>query len=116
MSSRVIAELLEGRVLLAAVRATLSSPSSRRACTRRPRCNSRRMAGCSSRSSSASCAAIAAAGSLLATPALSVTVNSTGERGLLGVTFDPNFASNNYLYVYYTATTPNIHNRLSRSR
>ena len=27
---------------------------------------------------------------------------------------DPDFASNQYLYVYYTATTPNIHNRLSR--
>src|SRR5688572_25129650 len=29
-------------------------------------------------------------GSLLATPFLSVTVSSVGERGLLGVTFDPN--------------------------
>jgi glucose/arabinose dehydrogenase len=53
-------------------------------------------------------------GSLLATPFASVTVNSDGERGLLGVTFDPNFATNNYVYVYYTATTPAIHNRVSR--
>ncbi len=53
-------------------------------------------------------------GALLATPFLTVTVNSSGERGLLGVTFDPNFASNNFVYVYYTATTPTIHNRVSR--
>ncbi len=53
-------------------------------------------------------------GALLATPFLTLTVNSTGERGLLGVAFHPNFASNNFVYVYYTATTPNIHNRISR--
>ncbi|HET6862126.1 MAG TPA: PQQ-dependent sugar dehydrogenase, partial [Pyrinomonadaceae bacterium] len=52
-------------------------------------------------------------GALLATPFLTVTVNSSGERGLLGVAFDPNFASNQLVYVYYTATTPTIHNRLS---
>ena len=39
---------------------------------------------------------------LLATPFVSLTVDSTGERGLLGVTFDPNFASNQFVYVYYT--------------
>ena len=53
-------------------------------------------------------------GTLLAAPFLTVTVNSAGERGLLGVTFDPNFASNGFVYVYYTATTPAIHNRVSR--
>ncbi|MFM8944645.1 MAG: PQQ-dependent sugar dehydrogenase [Actinomycetota bacterium] len=53
-------------------------------------------------------------GALLATPFLSVTVSSSGERGLLGVAFDPAFATNNYVYVYYTATTPTIHNRVSR--
>ena len=31
---------------------------------------------------------------------------ATGERGLLGVAFDPDFAANRYVYVYYTATTP----------
>ena len=41
-------------------------------------------------------------GTLLATPFLTVSVNSSGERGLLGVTFDPNFAFNQYVYVYYT--------------
>ncbi len=53
-------------------------------------------------------------GALLATPFLTVTVDSSGERGLLGVAFDPNFASNQLVYVYYTATSPTIHNRISR--
>jgi glucose/arabinose dehydrogenase len=53
-------------------------------------------------------------GSLLATPFISLTVSSSGERGLLGVAFDPNFAVNHFVYVYYTATTPSIHNRVSR--
>lgn len=51
---------------------------------------------------------------LLATPFLTVTVDSQGERGLLGVAFDPDFLTNHYVYVYYTATTPAIHNRISR--
>jgi glucose/arabinose dehydrogenase len=53
-------------------------------------------------------------GALLATPFVSLTVDSNGERGLLGVAFDPNFALNQFVYVYYTATTPQIHNRVSR--
>lgn len=53
-------------------------------------------------------------GSLLGTPFVTLTVDANGERGLLGVAFDPNFASNNFIYLYYTATTPQIHNRVSR--
>jgi glucose/arabinose dehydrogenase len=53
-------------------------------------------------------------GVLLPTPFLTVTVDSSGERGLLGVAFDPNFASNQLVYIYYTATTPTLHNRISR--
>lgn len=53
-------------------------------------------------------------GQLLATPFLTVNVNASGERGLLGVAFDPNFATNRFVYVYYTATSPAIHNRISR--
>lgn len=53
-------------------------------------------------------------GALLATPFVTITVSSSGERGLLGVAFDPNFAANQFVYVYYTATTPQIHNRVSR--
>ena len=53
-------------------------------------------------------------GALLATPFVTVTVSASGERGLLGVTFDPDFATNQFVYVYYTATTPAVHNRVSR--
>ena len=53
-------------------------------------------------------------GALLSQPFLTVSVNSAGERGLLGVAFDPNFATNNFVYVYYTTSTAPIHNRLSR--
>lgn len=41
-------------------------------------------------------------GVLLSTPFLTLSVDANGERGLLGIAFDPNFASNNFLYVYYT--------------
>ncbi len=53
-------------------------------------------------------------GVLLPTPFVSLTVSAIGERGLLGVAFDPDFESNGFVYVYYTATTPNVHNRVSR--
>jgi glucose/arabinose dehydrogenase len=43
-----------------------------------------------------------------------ISVDSDGERGLLGVAFDPNFASNQFVYVYYTTATAPIHNRVSR--
>jgi len=52
-------------------------------------------------------------GVLLSTPFLTLTVDSQGERGLLGVAFDPNFVSNQLIYVYYTVPTP-AHNRVSR--
>jgi glucose/arabinose dehydrogenase len=53
-------------------------------------------------------------GALLSQPFLSVSVNSSGERGLLGVAFDPNFATNGFVYVYYTTSGSPIHNRVSR--
>lgn len=53
-------------------------------------------------------------GLLLAAPFLTVTADSVGERGLLGIAFDPNFAANQYVYIYYTAITPAVHNRVSR--
>ena len=53
-------------------------------------------------------------GALLATPFLTVNVNAVGERGLLGVAFDPNFAFNQFVYVYYTTASATIHNRVSR--
>jgi glucose/arabinose dehydrogenase len=53
-------------------------------------------------------------GVLLANPFLTLSVDSTGERGLLGLAFDPNFASNRYVYVYYTVPASPAHNRISR--
>ncbi|HLA77302.1 MAG TPA: PQQ-dependent sugar dehydrogenase [Vicinamibacteria bacterium] len=53
-------------------------------------------------------------GALLAADFVTLSVNSSGERGLLGVAFDPNFAVNQYVYVYYTVPTSPIHNRVSR--
>ena len=43
-------------------------------------------------------------GALLANPALDISgkICTNGERGLLGVAVDPNFATNNYIYLYYT--------------
>lgn len=52
-------------------------------------------------------------GSLLSTPAVTLSVNTSGERGLIGVAVDPNFATNQYIYLYYTHTS-GPHNRLSR--
>ena len=51
---------------------------------------------------------------LLATPFLTVTTDSTGERGLLGVAFDPDFANNQLVYIYYTVPGSPPHNRVSR--
>jgi glucose/arabinose dehydrogenase len=53
-------------------------------------------------------------GALLPTPFVSLSVDSSGERGLLGVAFDPNFGSNHFVYLYYTTNVAPIHNRISR--
>jgi glucose/arabinose dehydrogenase len=53
-------------------------------------------------------------GALLANPFVSLTVDSFGERGLLGVAFDPGFASNQFVYVYHTVPGTPAHNRVSR--
>ena len=53
-------------------------------------------------------------GMLLPTPFLTLTVDSNGERGLLGVAFHPNFISNNFVYAYYTVPGNPAHNRISR--
>ncbi len=55
-------------------------------------------------------------GILLANPFVRLSVDSNGERGLLGVAFDPNFASNHYVYLYYTVPGSPAHNRISRFR
>jgi len=53
-------------------------------------------------------------GALLGTPFVTLAVDSAGERGLLGVAFHPNFASNGYIYLYYTSAENGTHNRISR--
>ncbi|REG34169.1 glucose/arabinose dehydrogenase [Archangium gephyra] len=53
-------------------------------------------------------------GKLLSAPFLTVDTDDSGERGLLGVALDPDFPRQPYVYVYYTATTPQVHNRVSR--
>jgi glucose/arabinose dehydrogenase len=53
-------------------------------------------------------------GVLLPTPFLTLSVATESERGLLGIAFDPNFATNRFVYVYYTRSTPTIKNRVSR--
>ena len=41
-------------------------------------------------------------GTVLPTPFMTLVVDPDGEHGLLGVAFDPNFASKHFLYIYYT--------------
>src|SRR5262245_56859123 len=53
-------------------------------------------------------------GVLLANPFVTLSVDSSGERGLLGVAFDPNFAGNHYVYLYHTVPGSPAHNRISR--
>jgi glucose/arabinose dehydrogenase len=58
---------------------------------------------------------VQANGTLLATPFMTLaSVDSSGERGLIGLTLDPNFATNGYLYIYYTSTVGGAHNRIVR--
>ncbi|MGH9967074.1 MAG: PQQ-dependent sugar dehydrogenase [Pyrinomonadaceae bacterium] len=45
---------------------------------------------------------------------VNLAVNSSGERGLLGVAFDPDFTNSPFVYVYYTTASAPIHNRVSR--
>ena len=52
-------------------------------------------------------------GARLSTPALRLTVNSSGERGLLGIAIHPGFTTNRFLYLYYTLADGS-RNRVSR--
>jgi glucose/arabinose dehydrogenase len=57
---------------------------------------------------------VTSGGTLLVPPFMTLTVDSNGERGLLGVAFHPNFATNNLVYAYYTVPGSPPHNRISR--
>ncbi|AYB35114.1 carbohydrate-binding protein [Chryseolinea soli] len=52
-------------------------------------------------------------GALLTTPFIQLNVNSSGERGLIGIVLDPNFATNQFIYLYYTLPDGS-RNRISR--
>src|SRR6266545_2416289 len=53
---------------------------------------------------------------LLDTSFIDITAETLGdqERGLLGITVDPDFAINGYVYLYHTANSPTAHNRIIR--
>jgi glucose/arabinose dehydrogenase len=51
---------------------------------------------------------------LLPNSFVSLTVDSNGERGLIGIALDPDFTTNNFIYLYYTVNVAPIHNRISR--
>lgn len=55
-------------------------------------------------------------GSVLPAPFLDITsqVYYSGERGLLGLAFDPQYTQNGYFYIYYVSGTGNGTTRLSR--
>jgi glucose/arabinose dehydrogenase len=54
-------------------------------------------------------------GALLTQPFVTISgIRSDGERGLLGVAFDPLFTTNGYVYVYYSYDTGVDGNRVSR--
>ena len=107
-----------------AVADTFSAPGSRP--RRSPRCRrsrwsawrSRPTAGCSSGRRTASSGSSRTA-SLLPTPFidLSAKVNTFDDRGFWGLAFDPNFATNGYVYMSYTyenAGEPERHGAATR--
>lgn len=51
---------------------------------------------------------------LLSEPMLRLALDDQWERGLIGVTLDPNFAENGYLYVVSVRGEPYPHHRISR--
>jgi len=64
-------------------------------------------------------ASISAAPTVLDLPALLIsrgeTISTSGEQGLLGLAFHPNFPTSNYFYIYYSvATNGTTYERLAR--
>jgi uncharacterized repeat protein (TIGR03806 family) len=51
---------------------------------------------------------------LLPVPFVKVNVDSSWERGLLGVAFDPHFDKNHFVYLNYVSPKPYPHHRISR--
>ncbi len=53
-------------------------------------------------------------GVMLAAPFVTAPTIANDEEGLLGVTFDPDFETNQWVYVTYTSATPARHNVIAR--
>ena len=53
-------------------------------------------------------------GQLLVDPFVEVSVETSGERGLLGLTFDPAFASNGFVYILHHTPGPPLEARVLR--
>jgi putative heme-binding domain-containing protein len=53
-------------------------------------------------------------GILLPTPFVTLEVDSSWERGLIGIALDPNFADNGRVFLCYVALRPHVHHRISR--
>jgi len=53
-------------------------------------------------------------GALLSTAFVQLSVDSAGERGLIGVALHPDFAGNGWVYLHYTTPQNGAHNRISR--
>lgn len=52
-------------------------------------------------------------GQTLPAPFVTLSANTQSERGLLGITLDPNYSTNKYVYLVYTAASP-LEFRVSR--
>ena len=50
---------------------------------------------------------------LVPTQFCQITIGTNGEQGVLGLTLDPDFANNRFVYVYHTASSP-LRNRVVR--
>ncbi len=55
-----------------------------------------------------------ASGQFQALPLINLNVDSSGERGLIGITLDPDFPASNWLYVHYTRPSGRGNNRVAR--
>jgi len=55
-------------------------------------------------------------GRLLEEPLVTLPVDSSWERGVIGVTIDPDFPREPYVYVCWVAESPDPHHRVSRFR
>src|SRR6187549_1555227 len=52
-------------------------------------------------------------GAVLSTPFATISVSCSDERGLHSIAFDPNFASNRFVYVRFTRSSP-VNNVIGR--